>query len=273
MLKKFFGTEDDGLLQPGEEELIGTRFFGEDDFENVPAWIQGQIKKIYNKGLGETPEELTHELVGKTFIYRLVFDGPNGEILGVYRKLKGKKPSNQNKATLTTDKSTKYPSSTTWQLLGVLFEPNLGEATYNNWDTVPSWVRKKIAACEDYSLHYLKGKRYRYKVEYDNGQGNYSTFVYRKQRANVPLPSWQPIGRKVVGGISGVDNFTAFNQVPVWVQKEIKEIQKKSSIASAYRLKGRRYRYRVKFNYLGHGNCTIDVYRKMRMRYWKKLNG
>lgn len=41
MLQKLFGSlEDEGKLQPGEEELIGTRIFGDEDFENVPYWIQ-----------------------------------------------------------------------------------------------------------------------------------------------------------------------------------------------------------------------------------------
>ena len=37
MLKKLFGLEDEKKLQPGEWETIGTRFFGEEDFGNVPA--------------------------------------------------------------------------------------------------------------------------------------------------------------------------------------------------------------------------------------------
>ena len=273
MLQKLFGLLDDGKLQPGEEELIGTRFFGEEDFEDVPSWIQEQIKRIYNKGLGDSPEDLTHELVGRTFIYRLDFDGPNGEILGVYRALKAQKSVKQSKAKLGKAKSAKTSATPSWQLLGSRYEPNLGGASHKNWDKVPTWVREKIAACEDYSLHYLNGKRYRYKIEYDYGQGNYNTFVYRRPRNVVPTPSWRPIGKKVIGGGSGSREFTAFKQVPLWVQKEIQKILNSSSIASVYRLKGRRYRYKVNFEYLGHGNWTIDVHRKMRMRYWKKLTG
>ena len=44
MLQKLFGLLDDGKLQPGEEELIGTTFFGEEDVEDVPSWLQEQIK-------------------------------------------------------------------------------------------------------------------------------------------------------------------------------------------------------------------------------------
>lgn len=39
MLKKLFGPEDGGKLKPEEWELIGTRFFGEEDFENVSPWV------------------------------------------------------------------------------------------------------------------------------------------------------------------------------------------------------------------------------------------
>ena len=47
------------------------------------------------KGWAISPQELTFELAGRTFIYRLDFDGPDGDILGVYRILKppqAKKP-------------------------------------------------------------------------------------------------------------------------------------------------------------------------------------
>ena len=99
MLKKLFGLlEDEKKLQPGEWETIGTRFFGEEDFDNVPHWIQKRIRRIAMEGLGDSPQELTFEITGKTFIYRLDFDGPAGDILGVYRILKSpqaKKPGKE----------------------------------------------------------------------------------------------------------------------------------------------------------------------------------
>ena len=55
MLKKLFGLEDEKKLQPGEWETIGTRFFGEEDFDNVPQWIQKRIQRIDIEGLGDSP--------------------------------------------------------------------------------------------------------------------------------------------------------------------------------------------------------------------------
>ena len=176
MLKYLFGSKDEGKLQPGEEELIGTRFFGEEDFEDVPPWIQWQIKKIDAKGLGDSPEELTHELVGKTFIYRLDFDGPNGEILGVYRKLK------DNKSKPLSSK----PSKPQWKLLGKGGRDNDGsERIYG-----PPWIKKFIRNIIDNSggspgdgVYHLKGKRYRYKVIIEYlGHGGWRADTYRRQR-------------------------------------------------------------------------------------------
>ena len=66
MLKKLFGLlEDEKKLQPGEWETIGTRFFGEEDFDNVPHWIQKRIRRIDIEGLGESPQELTFEITGE----------------------------------------------------------------------------------------------------------------------------------------------------------------------------------------------------------------
>ena len=180
MLQKFFGSSDkEKKLQPGEWELIGTRFFGEEDFENVSPWVRQQIKKICDKGLGESPEELTHEFVGRTFTYRLDFDGPNGEILGVYRKLKDKSASHQN----AQHKKQKRPS---WQriYLGGYGVPTYGKAGNYFWNkNVPSWVRKKIQHMEGNRIYYLQGKRYRYKVKLlDWGHGNSRIEVYRKPR-------------------------------------------------------------------------------------------
>ncbi len=172
MLQKLFGSEDDGKLKPGEEELIGTRFFDEEDFYKVPHWVQDQIHKICNKGLGESPEELTHELVGKNFIYRLEFDGPSGEILGVYRILKGKAAPSK--------KTASHPQ---WEVIG---RKNYGEVSFNK---VPAWVQKQITHIYKHGpgsslgelTYQLKGKRYRYKLEFA-GQGGPILVVSRKPR-------------------------------------------------------------------------------------------
>ena len=178
MLKDLFGSKDDGKLQPGEEGLIGTRFFDEEDFDNVPSWVQEQIHELCNKGLGDSPEDLTHELVGKTFIYRLEFDGPNGEIIGVYRKLKGNSTSNK-KSSLK-----KSLSSPQWEVIG---RKSYGGTSLIK---VPDWILQRIdyinkhGAKHSHSsslvsqIHLLKGKRYRYKLEFDDD----SVIVFRKPR-------------------------------------------------------------------------------------------
>ena len=178
MLKKLFGSDDEGKLQLGKEELIGTRLFDEEDFGNVPHWVQEQIHKICNKGLGESPEELTHELVGRTFIYRLDFDGPNGEIIGVYRKLKGNSAST-NKTALK-----KSHSSPQWEVIG---RKSYGGTSLIK---VPKWVLQQIDYIHKHGAkhshssslvsqtHLLKGNRYRYKLEFDDD----TVVVSRKPR-------------------------------------------------------------------------------------------
>ena len=88
LLTFFLGSSGRNQLQPGEWELIGTRILGDEDFEDVPPWVRREIDRICAKGLGTTPDELTHFRRGKTFLYRLDFDGQDGDILGVYRTLR-----------------------------------------------------------------------------------------------------------------------------------------------------------------------------------------
>ena len=186
MLKKLFGLlEDEKKLQPGEWETIGTRFFGEEDFDNVPHWIQKRIRRIDIEGLGESPQELTFEITGRTFIYRLDFDGPDGDILGVYRILK----SPQAK------------------------EP---------------------------------GKK------------------------SIPPPAWRLIGKSITGGF-GFNDSVHFSRVPPWVQEKIVEFKSGTVVKSVYRLKGRKFRYKIVFDYKGQGVLVTEVYRRPRTWFWKKL--
>ena len=183
MLKNLFGSEDEGKLQPGEEELIGTSIFGDDDFENVPDWIQKQIHKIRSKGLGDSPEELTHELVGKTFIYRLDFDGPSGEILGVYRRIRDKKKKhNTKKATLPLPP---------WKKIGQASKSEIFDVVHygHSPDTaIPKWIFKRIGNHSKYPLkfdvfYHSNGKRYKYIwVWTHHGQGTESVIVLRRPR-------------------------------------------------------------------------------------------
>ena len=177
MLKKLFGLDDEKKLQPGEWETIGTRFFGEEDFYNVPDWVQKQIRRIYDKGLGASPEDLTFELTGKTFIYRMDFDGPDGDILGVYRILKPPQ----------AEKSKKSHAPPTWRLIGKSITGGFGFTDSVHFSRVPSWVQNKIVEFKSgtvvESAYRLKGERFRYKVVFDyKGQGVLVTEVYRRPR-------------------------------------------------------------------------------------------
>ena len=178
VLGNLFSSKQGQKSQADEWEVIGTRFFGEEDFENVPPWIQEQIQNIYAKGLGNTPKDLTHEFRGKTFLYRLDFDGPDGDILGVYRKLKDEsapiqKPANQ-----------KEIPSPSWEIIG----RSVNSVT-TGFDRVPDWIQRKIAYIRKNGpgsslggqTYRIKGKRYRYKLQFA-GQGGVILVVSRKPR-------------------------------------------------------------------------------------------
>ena len=185
MLKKLFDLlEDEKKLQPGEWETIGTRFFGEEDFDNVPRWIQKRIRRIDIEGLGDSPQELTFEITGRTFIYRLDFDGPDGDILGIYRILK---PPQAKRA-----------------------------------------------------------------------------------KKSLSPPAWRLIGKSITGGFGFTDSYH-FSHVPNWVQKKIVEFKSGTVTESVYRLKGRKFRYKVVFDYKGQGVLVTEVYRRPRTWFWKKL--
>ena len=191
MLQKLFqellSSEQEKRLQYGEEQLIGTRFFGEEDFDDVPAWVQQQIRKIGGKRLGDAPEDLTHELNGRTFIYRLDFDGPDGEILGVYRRLRYKPAPSKKQA------PAKKPAKAKKRMPPAQWEPVPDRR-------VPAWVRRTIDNIHKHdTLSYrrtigpygsisrevypkqtceINGRRYRYRLEFLYN----SVDVFRKPR-------------------------------------------------------------------------------------------
>lgn len=177
MLGNLFSSNQDQKPQADEWEVIGTRFYGEEDFENVPPWIQKQVQNLYAKGLGNTPGDLTHEFRGKTFLYRLDFDGPDGDILGVYRKLRDESAPIQKSV---TQKKTSAPS---WEIIGG------SNYVTTEFDNVPDWIQRKIAYIRKNGpgsslggqTYRIKGKRYRYKLQF-GGQGGVILVVSRKPR-------------------------------------------------------------------------------------------
>ena len=70
-------------------ELIGTKAYGEVDFERVPPWVQKQIARIYRDGTSSLGLH-TYELKGKTYRYKLAFAGQGGPLLNVYRRKRRK---------------------------------------------------------------------------------------------------------------------------------------------------------------------------------------
>ena len=178
VLGNLFSSKQDQKSQTDEWEVIGTRFYGEEDFENVPPWIQKQVQNLCAKGLGNTPKDLTHEFRGKTFLYRLDFDGPDGDILGVYRKLKDESAPIQKSA---TQKEIPSPS---WEIIG----RSVNSVT-TGFDRVPDWIQRKIAYIRKNGpgsslggqTYRIKGKRYRYKLQFA-GQGGVILVVSRKPR-------------------------------------------------------------------------------------------
>ena len=137
------------------------------------------------KGSADSPQELTFESTGRTFIYRLDFDGPDGDILGVYRILK------------------------------------------------PPQAKKP-------------------------------------EKKSIPPPTWRLIGKSITGGFGFTDSYH-FSHVPNWVQNKIVKFKSGTVTESVYRLKGRKFRYKVVFDYKGQGVLVTEVYRRPRTWFWKKL--
>ena len=52
---------------------------------------------------------------------------------------------------------------------------------------------------------------------------------------------------------------------------KIAEFKNLPAVESVYRLKGKRFRYKVVFDYKGQGVLVTEVYRRPRTWYWKKL--
>ena len=86
----------------------------------------------------------------------------------------------------------------------------------------------------------------------------------------IPPPAWRLIGKSVTGGFGFTDS-VHFSRVPSWVQNKIEEFKSGPVVNSVYRLKGRKFRYKIVFDYKGQGVLVTEVYRRPRTWFWKKL--
>ena len=191
LLTFFLGSNGRDQLHPGEWELVGTRVLDDEDFEDVPPWVRKQIDRICAKGLGASPDELTHFLKGRTFLYRLDFDSQDADILGVYRTLRNglsmsdakQSPWGNKLVAAAGSKPKTRENPHTWVLVGT---KNYGTS---NFSKVPTWVRKQVSYIYQNGpgsslgglTYHLKGKRYRYKLDF-SGQGGPILNIYRKPR-------------------------------------------------------------------------------------------
>lgn len=170
MLKQIISAFTPKQKPAPDWDLIGDRFFGEEDFSPaVSEWLCQQIAAIEDKGLGENPDELTHYITGKTFRYKIIYDDSDANIMGIYRILRSAKSNNAKPAV----QHKPFPKPQ-WQPIS----------------TVPKWVMKQLKeqhvdATKSYSIRirYMKGKRYHYKgYKLYFGHGGYQTRVWRKPR-------------------------------------------------------------------------------------------
>lgn len=164
-------------------ELIGTRINGDEGSDFVSDWLRSRISAIEKQGLGDDPNDLTCYVNGKTFQYMLVFGNSDGNPLGIYRTLKN---------SIAANKSIKKTGKPHWQLIGDQAIDG-GSPSTGSLDNVPKWVLKYLYKHEQaidvfmsegtLRVHYLKGKRFRYKGYHVNaGHGRYATRVWRKPR-------------------------------------------------------------------------------------------
>ena len=134
-------------------------------------------------------------------------------------------------------------------------------------------------------VHYLRGTHYRYTLEFPvvrnwlrRSLG--TPKVYRRPRTwyweSKPKWYWKPKPQWKLLGKGGRDNDGSERIYgPPWIKKFIRNIINNSGGSlgdGVYHLKGKRYRYKVIIEYLGHGGWRTDTYRKQRTWYWKKLN-
>ena len=185
MLKQIISAFTPDKKPAPDWELIGDRFFGEEDFSPaVSDWLRQQIANIEDKGLGDNPDELTHYITGRTFRYKIIFDDSDANIMGIYRILRTAKSGAAKPA--VQHKSFSKPQ---WRLITVDVNSS-GWPPMQSDSRVPKWVMKQLKvqdvdADKPYSIRvrYMKGKRYHYKgYKLYFGHGQYQTRVWRKPR-------------------------------------------------------------------------------------------
>ena len=91
-------------------ELIGTKAYGDVDFERVPSWVQKQIAQLYRNGTSSLGLQ-TFELKGKTYRYRLAFAGQGGPFLNVYRRRRLQAVPTQGEEATTSEGNADRPVS------------------------------------------------------------------------------------------------------------------------------------------------------------------
>ncbi len=173
-----------------------------------------------------------------------------------------KKPSTQQK-------------SNTQQAFLKKAQPNVGAEAAKNLPPVPgykfhkpdewsTWVHDSIdnirkkpvpAGAGKTVVHYLKGMHYRYKLEFPvirkwltRSLG--TPKVYRRPRTWYwrSKPQWEQLSS---------------NRRPPWINEFVRNTINNQG-DGVYNLKGKRYTYKVKIEYLGHGEWRIDTHRKHR---------
>lgn len=183
MLKQIISVFTPKQKPAPDWELIGDRFFGEEDFSPaVSKWLRQQITAIEDKGLGDNPDELTHYITGKTFLYKVIYDDSDANIMGIYRILRSAKSDNAKLAV----QHKPFPKPQ-WRLIT---SDSSGWPTMQSDSSVPKWVLKQLKvqdvdADKPYSIRvrYMKGNRYHYKgYKLYFGHGQYQTRVWRKPR-------------------------------------------------------------------------------------------
>ena len=189
LLTFFLGSNGRNQLQPGEWELVGTRILGDEDFEDVPPWVRKEIDRICAKGLGTTPDELTHFRRGKTFLYRLDFDGQGGDIVESIVPEKRthvcrmpRNPWGNELAAAATPRPRYTGTRIPGRWSGRAATANQTSVRYRlGYGRRSATYQHGPGSSLGGLTYYLKGKRYRYKLVFA-GQGGPIVNVYRKPR-------------------------------------------------------------------------------------------
>lgn len=177
-------------LKPGEWDTVGFRHFDEEDFGNVPEWIADKVRMIYAEGPSDEGYR-NREYLGRTFLYRLDFDGPEGELMSVSRRLK--------------DQAAKNPTKPYWEEIG-----RIDRHGVTSFDNVPNWIQSKIKGIYKRArgselrgeTRIIKGKNYRYKLHFGGRRGEI-LIISRKAREWYWKEYFVPKERKIGFSLSG----------------------------------------------------------------------